>query len=374
MEFTVQSKNLANGQLITEQAIRETDFSDREGYSAEFLNRNIKLPKIKDELRKHLAKNQSPGRNGEDYLDYTHFSVMFNKDKKLPFYTAVNIEGASNEIARVHDARSGDSWFADTRLQIDGENFQYSNSEYTNSGFQRGHMVRFYDPAWGRLQKQRKVAMGDTFHFTNCCPQVGKFNAGVWNDLEDYCLARSIFQDGKISVFTGPIFNKAKEINGLLVPLNFWKVIIYNKGKAVEAMGFLISHELAMHKLLSEVAVMEAKQVKPTLKQEDIERLFEKKDLKRWTVKIQLIEEKTGITFGLSDFDINRNESRLFYANAEYINTKNLINEFEQFIIKNDNSALSQEINRMKYLMTYNEHVSQQRKQEVDYTAFIDNI
>jgi endonuclease G len=45
--------------------------------------------------------------------------------------------------------------------------------------------------------------MGDTFHFTNCCPQVGKFNAGLWNDLEDYYMARSIFQDNKISVFTG---------------------------------------------------------------------------------------------------------------------------------------------------------------------------
>jgi endonuclease G len=80
--------------------------------------------------------------------------------------------------------------------------------------------------------------MGDTFHFTNCCPQVGKFNAGLWNDLEDYYMARSIFQDNKISVFTGPIFNKAKLINNLLVPLNFWKVIVYNKGNEIEAIDF----------------------------------------------------------------------------------------------------------------------------------------
>lgn len=288
----------------------------------------------------------------------------------MPFYSAVNIEGKSNEIARVHDERGSNPWRIDNRLEVNGNNFQFTNDDYTNSGFQRGHMVRFYDPAWGETEDRRKIAMGDTFHFTNCCPQVGKFNAGLWNDLEDYYMARSIFQDNKISVFTGPIFNKAKLINDLLVPLNFWKVIVYNKGNEIEAIGFLISHEIAMQKMLDELMSLEIKRVNPSLKAEDIERLFNKKDLKKWTVKIKLIEEKTGIKFGLNDVDINRNESHLFYADANHI----IATEFDELIAKNENSDLINEVKRMKQLITYNKSVNEQRNINVDYTKFIQNI
>jgi DNA/RNA endonuclease G (NUC1) len=58
---------------------------------------------VDDNLRYQIAINQQPSKNGKLFLDYTNFSVLFNKDKKLPFYSAVNIEGKSNEIARVHD-------------------------------------------------------------------------------------------------------------------------------------------------------------------------------------------------------------------------------------------------------------------------------
>lgn len=374
-ELIIESTNLATGKTILETALRDINLSNREGYSADFLRKKLTLPTVNKELEDKIAINQSPGKNGELFLDYTHFSILFNKDKKLPFYTAVNIEGKSNEIARVHDERGNNPWYTDNRLEINGNNFQYTNSDYTNSGFQRGHMVRFYDPAWGLTADEIKIAMGDTFHFTNCCPQIGNFNAGVWNDLEDYYMARSIFQDNKISVFTGPIFNKAKTINDLLIPLNFWKIIVYNNGDEIEAIGFLISHEIAMQKILEEVMLLEKKQVKPTLKEEDIERLFNKKDLKKWTVKIQLIEEKTGINFGLNQVDINKNKEHLFYANADHVNELYLVTEFDKFIAKSEKpNELLNEINRMKHLMTYNTFVNEQLKKDDDYTKFIQDI
>ncbi|WP_421744265.1 DNA/RNA non-specific endonuclease [Chryseobacterium gambrini] len=370
----IESTDLVTSEKITESALRDPDFSNREGYNINFLNTSLPLPMVDDNLRYQIAINQQPSKNGKLFLDYTNFSVLFNKDKKLPFYSAVNIEGKSNEIARVHDERGSNPWRIDNRLEVNGNNFQFTNDDYTNSGFQRGHMVRFYDPAWGKTEDKRKIAMGDTFHFTNCCPQVGKFNAGLWNDLEDYYMARSIFQDNKISVFTGPIFNKAKLINDLLVPLNFWKVIVYNKGNEIEAIGFLISHEIAMQKMLDEVMSLEVKRVDPSLKAEDIERLFNKKDLKKWTVKIKLIEEKTGIKFGLNDVDINRNERLLFYANTNHINHLHLATEFDEFIAKNETSDLINEVKRMKQLMRYNRFVNEQQKRSVDYTKFIQNI
>ena len=80
------------------------------------------------------------GKNGNRVLDYHHFSVVFNKDKRLPFYTAVNVEGASNVMAMVHESRSSDVWYPDERIKLDGDTLQYSNKDYKGSGFQRGQL------------------------------------------------------------------------------------------------------------------------------------------------------------------------------------------------------------------------------------------
>ena len=366
--------------VINESAILDNDLKKRKGYDVDFLNKNLQIPKINDtELQKSIAINEQPGTNGKLFLDYEHFSVQFNKEKKLPFFTAVNIIGKSNEIARIHDQRSGDVWYNDDRISINGNNFQYTNSDYKGSNLQKGHMVRFYDPAWGSTLEESKIAMGDTFHYTNCCPQVGKYNAGIWNDLEDYYMARSIFQDDKITVFTGPIFNKAKVINGLLVPLNFWKVIVYNSGKEIEAIAFLISHELAIEGLLekvkSEEMLLEIKQVNPTLKQADIERLFDVKGLKKFMVKVELIEEKTGIDFGLKNYDYNKNKAELFYENADHINALHPVSGFENFLSKNKKPGeLVAKPNRVLEIMNYNKFVNEQKTEKIDYTEFIKAI
>lgn len=342
--FSFNAKKINSDKLLNETAIYKDDYSDRRGYDSKFLNKEIPLPTIDTDLQGDIAKNNSPNINGENYIDYSHFSVAFNKEKKLPFFTAVNIVGNSNEIATIHDKRSADKWFIDNRIKIGEDLFQFNDDDYAKSGFQRGHMVRFYDPAWGENKKERKIAMGDTFHYTNCCPQVGKYNAGVWNDLEDYYMARSIFKDDKVTVFTGPIFNKAKKINGLLVPLNFWKVIVYNSAEGVEALAFLISQEIAMKDVLERVMeleqfVVEAKKVKPTLKKEDIDKLFNEKNLKKWMVKIELIEEKTGINFGLNHVDVNKGKEKLFYEQANHIKASLPISRFDKFITKESSPA-----------------------------------
>lgn len=117
-------------------------------------------------------------------------------------------------------------------------------------------------------------------------------------------MARAIFQDGLMTIFSGPIFNKAKTINGLLVPLNFWKVVVYRSGKnAIQAMGFIMSHERYFNRLEEEKMLIAGKVVEPTLTKESIAKLYEKKELIDAKVKIALIEEKTGLSFGLGDVD-----------------------------------------------------------------------
>lgn len=323
-KLTFKSKDLQTGKTVLVEALHDEKLSTRNGYDAKFLGQKVKLPTKSSQNKDRIAINKTPGKNGRNYLDYTHFSVMFNKDKKLPFFSAVNIEGKSNELAGLHEERTSDLWFQDDRVLKDKDYFQFGKNDYVGSGFQKGHMTRFYDPAWGESSEIKKIAMGDTFYYTNCCPQIGKYNAGVWNDLEDYYMARAIFQDNKVSVFTGPIFRGAIQVGKLLVPLHFWKIIVYKIKNKLEAMAFLITHEFAMEKIIDDTLIGRdtfSKIVKPSLKASDIKRLYEEKNLKKWVVKIDLIEEKTGLSFGLSKYDINKVENTYFNVNVAELDT-----------------------------------------------------
>lgn len=295
-----------------------------QGYDEQFLGIRVPLPQLGKNLQKHIAINQYPGPNGDKVLDYIRFSVVYNKTKKLPFFTAVNIEGATEVLSKLHEPRISCVWQKDERIKSGADFFQYGNEDYISSGFQKGHMVRYYDPAWGNSDKTSKQAMQDTFCYTNCCPQVGAYNAGLWNDLEDYYMARAMYQDKRLTVFTGPIFNKAKQINNLLVPINFWKVVVYlNSEKKPEALAFIISQELAFEQMSREKLLVADKLVKARLTQADIERLFNDKNLKKWVVKLSLIESKTGLKFNLGNFDLNNEQAPLFHLNIKSPSTLN---------------------------------------------------
>jgi DNA/RNA endonuclease G (NUC1) len=312
LKFYIEGNNPVKNMAFKVEAVHSDDLKNRKGYNSNFLGRKVPLPTIATSLQDDIAILQKDiGGNGDHVLDYTHFSVVLSKSRKLPFYTAVNIEGVSNLMNMVHEARGSDAWFADPRIVQGSNKFQYGNKEYEGSGFQKGHMVRYFDPAWGTSALIKKQAMGDTFHFSNCCPQLPYYNSVVWNYLEDYYMARAIFQDKKITVFSGPIFNKAQEINGLLVPVNFWKVVVYKTKTGLAAMGLIMSQEKYFDKLKEKSMVAEGKVPARALTKDSITKLYNKKELIDAKVKISLIEEKTNISFGLNEIDEKRNDEKL---------------------------------------------------------------
>lgn len=307
------SDKIGNNFLL--EALHDTDFDNRTGYDKNFLGIEVPLPQITDKITDLVGTNPNPSANGANYLDYTHFSILFNKSKKLPFATAVNIQGLTNELGIVHETRDDDTWYQDNRIFENIITNQFNNNDYRGSGFQKGHMVRYYDPAWGENMEIKKKAIGDTFHFTNCCPQLRALNVGDWLNLENYTMARALFQDEKVTVFSGPIFKNALHIEKLLVPVNFWKIVVYKKENTLEAIGFLLSQQLVYNKMIQESLIVETDKEysNPTLKKEDIDKLFNKKNLKGYMVKIEELEEKTGLSFGLNSFDLNKNKNQHFF-------------------------------------------------------------
>ena len=121
----------------------------------------------------------------------------------------VNIDGAKH----VDIVRSNDTWAYDGRLPTDA---QVGEDLYAGNGLDRGHLVRRQDPNWG---DDATTANLDTFHFTNCSPQMSGFNQKTWLELEDYILDNTQRWKARATVFSGPVFSDNDRVyRGVKIP------------------------------------------------------------------------------------------------------------------------------------------------------------
>ena len=260
----------------------DTDYSTREGYNPNFLGGGklrVLLPALTTTQVKDAAVSSEPGSGAPYELQYHHYSVVMNRKRRLAFFTAVNIDGTQEQSL---GKREKDRWIFDHRVDSD---LQIGN-EWYGKPFDRGHLVRRLDPAWGRSAVIAKTANDDTFHFTNCSPQHSSFNQGkaLWQGLENYLLDNANKNDRRITVFTGPVFgDDDPDFSGVLVPTRFWKVVAFVRDNgSLGSAGFLVSQEDLL-------ATLEATA-------EEVAKTFQ--------VRVSQIEKLTKLSFGnLSQFD-----------------------------------------------------------------------
>lgn len=116
------------------------------------------------------------------------------------------------------------------------ENLRIDTYEYSNSGFDRGHMAPAAD------MKFSPKAMEESFYMSNVCPQTHKLNAGGWLVIEERC-RKWAKQEGKIYIICGPIYeqNTPKFIGKnvqIRVPDAFFKVVIAPNSEKPKGIGF----------------------------------------------------------------------------------------------------------------------------------------
>lgn len=124
-------------------------------------------------------------------------------------------------------------------------------SDYTKSGYDRGHMAPAADMKWSRQ------AMEESFFMSNICPQNPNLNRGDWNDLEEKS-RQWAKKYGTVYIACGPIYDtkRPKRIgnNKIAVPDAFYKVILINDKKNPKAIGFIFPNK-AGHKPLNKYIV-----------------------------------------------------------------------------------------------------------------------
>jgi endonuclease G len=240
--------------------IIDPDYSNRQGYDPNFLGVEVPLPGVRYKSR--VAKME----DGSYAIPYEHFSVVVEKRRRLALFTASNVDASpvKREPEPGDYSRRGlsglgehdiEQWLTDPRIPA---LMQLPDRFYTYDGqaFDKGHIVRRDDVCWGSSYAQVRRANGDTFHTTNCSPQVSDFNrsqlGGVWGKLENVILAQA--RTEKYCLYAGPrlssqdrTFLGKDEIGPvrIQIPSAYWKIVIARTPQgALQAFGFLLEQDL----------------------------------------------------------------------------------------------------------------------------------
>jgi len=271
---------------LLEKVEIEPDYSNRKGYEADFLGsgkRSVPLPELGALAADAVPRTDGNGAGADPVLPYHHFSLVVSKARKIALFTAVNIDGSTEQRIK----RDPDRWSFDPRIPTD---YQMGEAIYVDNELDRGHLVRRLDPAWGSIAK---AANDDTFHFTNCSPQHADFNrnATLWAGLEDYILDHADNEQFKVTVFSGPILAADDpEYRGVQLPKQFWKVVTMAKSPGLlSATAYLLSQE----------SLIEGLEAAPAAAEE-----FSFGAYGTFQVQVSEVERLTGLDFGgLRDYD-----------------------------------------------------------------------
>ena len=109
--------------------------------------------------------------------------------------------------------------------------YRVVSSDYTNSGYSRGHMVRSEERTWSSEDNAQ------TFLMTNVLPQHQDLNGGPWSGLERHLQTLAQDENREIYVIAGGVGNRGT-LNGagrVVIPTHTWKVAVvmaYGRGLA----------------------------------------------------------------------------------------------------------------------------------------------
>ncbi len=249
---------------MEQAAIRfDEDYDDRVdlGYDPDFLeDYTLNIPVVEEE------------RSGEMYREdgevmefkYYNYSLAMNKKRRFCMWTAAMVNYDPDcRSGKSRKAFGRDTWRADPRLPT---KYQVIATELYNPArrVEQGHIVRRDDTCWSadRDESFIEFANSDTFHFTNCTPQLEPFNRknprakegyegihGIWGALEEHIKEQLGNNDQKAVIFAGPHLDdkdpKQDFGKGVIqYPVQFWKIVcLRNAEGKLFTYGFWLSQK-----------------------------------------------------------------------------------------------------------------------------------
>ncbi len=159
----------------------------------------------------------------------------YNTETLIPNWVAYELTAEETEGAR---SRDGMEFRMDPNLKGVP---QAMREDYSGSGWTKGHLMPAADASFN------STAMGETFYFTNICPQDETLNAGDWQYLEKK-VRQWANRYGSVWVVTGPIVGKNRYgtigEREVVVPDSFYKaLLIRKKNGSYSAIAFVMDND-----------------------------------------------------------------------------------------------------------------------------------
>lgn len=199
------------------------------------------------------------------------YVVSYNGSRKIPNWVSWELNNSYLGAESRTDNYRPDDTFPGTEPQA-------ALSDYSGSGYDRGHMCPSAD------RTLDKTSNDATFYLTNMIPQAANNNQGPWNNLENY--TRGLLTGGKeIFIISGGIVTGSSKTvgNGLYVPDSTFKVIV-----VLDAVGQGASSVTTSTRVIAVIMPNDNALISKTA------------DWKTFRVSVDSIEAQTGLDF-LSD-------------------------------------------------------------------------
>ena len=162
--------------------------------------------------------------------EFTQFTLGFDADKKQAAWVAYELLPAEIE----GNVGNRPRFRPDPSLAASA-----SPEDYTNSGYDRGHLAPAADFTYSR------DAIEETFYMSNISPQLPDLNRGIWRQLEEQTRRWSL-EKGRIWIVTGPVFsvrNKRIGKNKVAIPKGFYKVLFTPDTEPPEMLAFYLQNK-----------------------------------------------------------------------------------------------------------------------------------
>ena len=159
------------------------------------------------------------------YIVRPQYFISYNQNRNTPNWVSWNLDSAWYGDAK----RYSGSFLVDTALPP--TMYWVTHSDYTNSGYDRGHMVRSEE------RTKNDADNYSTFFLTNILPQTPDLNQHVWLSLEMECERMCKTDNKELYVIAGGKFSASpNKLKGKVsVPDSCWKiVVVLQRGEKME--------------------------------------------------------------------------------------------------------------------------------------------
>jgi endonuclease G, mitochondrial len=154
----------------------------------------------------------------DDYLmQKSQYALSYNNDRRVPNWVSSNLNAEHfGDVPRFSGKFMPDA-------QLPAGFYRVRHEDYSNSGYDRGHMVRSEE------RTDTPANNMATFLTTNLLPQYHELNAGPWLRLEELCQRFAQRSNKELYIICGGIFSKTPATigrGGVAVPDQCFKIVV----------------------------------------------------------------------------------------------------------------------------------------------------